>query len=365
MYKDILFLFSILLIVTAVTPKKAYAWGAHKALTYYSIKDIEWIKGYEDVKITPYTYTENNGENPQYTIPYKEGNIGDITDPLTILIVYSQEPDWELDKNVDSPLFRGIRYVGLDSSHWRHGYWIIWEGFIELGGAIERISYYTNMSILAFRNKDPYWGFRFLARSIHYLEDITQPQHTSPVSGQMIVKYLFDINYLILIASNHHFTLEGYQGYSLETGYPPFVSAITMADPIEVKDLRNFAREAALKSKKEAPRLWELQSRLYGEGIDKPEEFYWSPNLEINKELRSQYDCIIIRQLQDLSARVKGLVLYVSKILEGFPYSILQRDVGLPSKNLASSLITKGYTSYLSLSRRIVKHREISSRNLF
>ncbi|MGC9064848.1 MAG: hypothetical protein ACP5JL_09245, partial [bacterium] len=50
-------MFSILLIVTAVTPKKAYAWGAHKALTYYSIKDIEWIKGYEDVKITKLVLT--------------------------------------------------------------------------------------------------------------------------------------------------------------------------------------------------------------------------------------------------------------------------------------------------------------------
>jgi|GEM_PF-426446 hypothetical protein len=365
MHKDIFFLFSILLIVAITTPKKVWAWGAHKEITYYSIKDIEWINGYGEIKITPYTYTDNGGENPKYTIPYKEGNIGDVTDALTILTTYSEEPDWELDKNIDSLLFKGMRCIGLDSSHWRHGYWIIWEGFIELGGAIERILHYTEMSLLAFRNKDPYWGFRFLARSIHYLEDITQPQHTSPVISQVMMRYLFDINQLILVASNHHFALEGYQGYNLKIGYSPFVDAIILAEPVEVRNLGEFSRDAALKSKKEAPRLWELQSKLYGEKIDEPKDFYWFPGIEYNKELKAQYDELIIKQLSDLSSRVKGLVIYVGKILEGLPYTVLQGDIRFPSKNFVGSFITKGYTSHFSLSRRIINHRKISPRGFF
>jgi hypothetical protein len=364
MHRDLVYPTLIILTIIIALPKEAFAWGGHKELTYYTIREIEWIKEYKDIKITPYTYTDSDGENPNYIISYKEGNTGDTIDSLTILTTYCEEPDWDLDKNVDSLLFRGMRCIGLDSSHWRHGYWVICEGLIELGGAVDRIEHYTNMSILAFKKKDLYWGFRFLARAIHYLEDITQPQHTYPVPPKLILDYLFNTNKLIVVASNHHFALEGYQGYNILIGYPPFVNAITSAKPMEVEDLKNFSREAAIKSKGEAPKLWELQSKLYGERIDEPTEFQWFPNIETDEALKAQYDNIIIKQLSDLSSRVKGLVLYVGKIVESLPYPLSQRSLRSPSKAFIGSFIAKGYTSYLSLPRRIINHRKTSSRDV-
>jgi hypothetical protein len=361
MHRDIIFLVSILLILIVTIPKEAFAWGGHREVTYYVLKDIEWLKDFDKITITPYTYTMDE-DNPNYIVLYKEGNIGDTTDALTILTIYCEEPDWDLDKNVDSLIFRGMRCIGLDSSHWRHGYWVISEGFIELGGAVERIEYFFNMSILAFKNNDPYWGFRFLARSIHYLEDITQPQHTYPIPGRVILEYLFNINPLILVGMNHHFALEGYQGYNVRIGYPPFINAIINAQPIEIEDVRSFSREAALKSKREAPKVWELQSKLYGGKIDEPIEFQWYPNIETDETLKAQYDNIIIKQLSDLSSRVKGLVLYVGKVLESLSYPISQRGIRSPSEELTGSLITKSYTSYLSWPRRLINHRKISSR---
>lgn len=359
MHKEIIFFALLFLTVILTIPKSALAWGGHKEVTYYAVKDIEWIKNYTEIKITPFTYEDKDKRVIPYDIPYKEGNIGGTTDAITILSTYCEEPDWGLDKGINSDFFRILERIGLDSGSWRHGCWVMLDGLVKVGGAVERFLYNYNMSLQAFKNNDPYWGFRFLARCLHYLEDVTQPQHTYPVPFRVILENLFDTRKIVQIASNHHFTLERYQGYQCRIGNPSFVKVLTSAEPIVINGIEELINEAIMKSYKKAEIIWSLQSKIYGEDIDKPVEFNWYPGLETDEALVTQYNNIILEQMQDLSSRVKGLLLHISKIVESFSYPIYKRSSRRPIKQFISSFITKSYTSYFTRSRRIVDDREI------
>lgn len=361
MYRELIFFVLVFLAILMTLPKSVFAWGGHREVTYYCLKDIDWLKDFENIKITPFTYQDPDNRRVPYEIPYKEGSIGDTTSAIDILTTYCEEPDWGLDKDVDSLLFRLLGYIGLDSSGWRHGYWVM--GPIKLGGAPDRFVYFYNMSILAFKNNDPYWGFRFLARCLHYIEDITQPQHAYPVPYRVIAQNHFNPKNILPIATNHHFTLERYQAYLCRTGYPKFINAITSAKPKEVKDLKAFIVESAIKSSKKAEEIWDIQSKLYGPDIDKQEEFHWYLGLELDETLKTRYDDIIAEQLSDLASKVKGLVLHIREVIEGLSYPVYKGGSRSPVKQFVSLFTFKGYTSNLSRSRRIVDNREIPPRD--
>lgn len=359
MYREIIFFLLFLLTILFLMPRNVLAWGGHKEVTYYTIRDIEWINSYPEIKITPFTYQDPDKRRIPYSIPYMEGNIGDTTDAITILTTYCEEPDWGLDKYIDSKFFKILEKIGLDSSSWRHGCWVMFGGLLKLGGAVERFVYYYNMSIFAFKNNDPYWGFRFLARGLHYLEDVTQPQHTYPVPYRVILENLFDTKKIIQIASNHHFTLERYQGYQYRIGNPKFIMAVTLAEPIQVNDAKSLIEDAIMKSYKKAESIWSLQSKIYGPEIDRPTEFQWYIGLERDELLVTQYDNIILEQMSDLSSRVKGLLLHIGKIVEGLLYPVYERSPRGPVKQFISLLIAKSYTPHLSRSRRIINNGKI------
>lgn len=361
MFRELLFFTLVLLAIIMALPKVVFAWGGHREVTYYCLKDIEWLKDFDNIEITPFNYQDPDKRTAPYEIPYKEGNIGERTSALEVLTIYCEEPDWGLDKNIDSTLFKLLGYIGLDSSSWRHGYWIM--GPIKLGGAPEQFIRYYNMSVKAFKCGDLYWGFRFLARCLHYIEDITQPQHTYPVPYKVIVQNCFNPKKIIPIATNHHFTLERYQAYQCRVGNPKYVNALTSAKPVEPKDLKAFIVESAIKSSKRLEELWEIQSKLYGPDIDKEEEFKWYLGLEQDEALKTRYDDIIIEQLSDLASKVKGLVLHMGKVVEGLSYPVYDRSLRKPIKQFVSFLTVKGYTSYLSRSRRVIDNGEISPRD--
>lgn len=359
MYREVIFFTLLALTVILALPRSAFAWGGHREVTYYTVKDIAWINSYGKIKITPFIYEDQGKRKTPYSIPYKEGYIGDTTDALTILITYCEEPDWELDKGIDSSLFRVLEKIGLDSNSWRHGCWVMLGGLLKVGGATERFVYCYNMSLTAFKNNDPYWGFRFLARSIHYLEDVTQPQHTYPVPFRVILENLFNTEKIIQIVSNHHFTLERYQGYQYRTGNPAFTEVSISAEPVQVTDINALIEGAIMKSYKKAESIWTLQSKIYGKDIDKIAEFHWYPGLETDDALINQYNSIILEQMSDLSSRVKGLLLHTGKIVEGLSYPVYERSSRSPVKQFISSFITKSYSSHLSRSRRLIDNRKI------
>lgn len=100
-----------------------------------------------------------------------------------ILSVYSDEPDWNIDRDVsrlkDTGLTKGVN--GTGSQLLRH-FWFDPEMYynegIETPYHAQRL---LEVSLAAFASGHEYWGFRFLGHAIHYLQDLTQPFHVEPV----------------------------------------------------------------------------------------------------------------------------------------------------------------------------------------
>jgi hypothetical protein len=123
-------------------------------------------------------------------VPTSEGETVEV---LEVIATFSDEPDWGMDQDLfeideyrygpcpfgastgnssqapfhmaflhESPLLLAL-LPGLRTS------------FME-----DRIRTFFDLSELAFRVGIDYWGWRFIAWAMHYLQDLTQPYHASP-----------------------------------------------------------------------------------------------------------------------------------------------------------------------------------------
>lgn len=162
---------------------------------------------------------------------------------LDILSTYSDEPDWGMDQE----LFSNDQYpdlwkpeyammggtTGLSSQAFRHMYWreLYWKHPIQslklpleksnesMGEAPDRAALFVQLAHFAFQHKLDYWGWRFTALSLHYIEDLSQPYHTSQVPSKLLINMVlaqcvteFNCNNFILrmthIISYYHFAFE-------------------------------------------------------------------------------------------------------------------------------------------------------------
>jgi hypothetical protein len=93
-----------------------------------------------------------------------------------------------------------------------------------------RISLFRELSVFAFNNKQPYWGWRFLGWSMHYAGDASMPYHSKPLPGlslwQMIwigIKSLLGFHQsthdAVQLVSNKHILLEEYQAQEICMAY--------------------------------------------------------------------------------------------------------------------------------------------------
>lgn len=99
-------------------------------------------------------------------------------------------------------------------------------GFLKRTYPLLRIHQYLGLSELAFRSGHPYWGWRFAGLAVHYVQDLTQPYHSSLAPGFATAR-LLGINLLAMLGmpgpkadlvtllSNRHFVIENYEGQLL------------------------------------------------------------------------------------------------------------------------------------------------------
>lgn len=148
--------------------------------------EIQWASGISRLSLTAAT------EDPAQ-------NLHEWTTPFEVLSVYSDEPDWLMDDDV--PRLKGIGLSkdteGTATRVLRH-FWYKGEkhfgvDFGEGQETDERVQLFYELSLIAFEYDQPYWGYRFLANALHYLQDLAQPFH---VKGVMSTKML-DVNALI------------------------------------------------------------------------------------------------------------------------------------------------------------------------
>jgi hypothetical protein len=239
---------------------------AHDVLTHLCGRDV----GVSDkpIRITPYTYGDmdtalyNNtiplemregkrptvsSEEPEYDendyyapfVRYDEPRDG-MVPAIQVLSLYSAEPDWGMDSGLRLSPLQSLMGGSQGYRHLRYSLC-----FLRAGVAHKRVFYFHRLSSTAFERRDVYWGVRFAARAIHYIEDMLTPFHTKPFPENFLIKKVLNPKGLFFITYNYHMNFERFTGYHLWHGRKDFIDPIQGARvyPIRILEsdlLRNW-----------------------------------------------------------------------------------------------------------------------------
>ena len=162
--------------------------------------------------------------NPSVDLPLVAGETQGGTLALgTILACYSDEPDWGFDSKIfqfypelwkDDYSALGGRKLESTSTVVRHFYLV--DGFFKLafppysskplGEAPRRAQLFYEQAVIAFGSGHPYWGARFLAWSIHYVQDLAVPVHTVQIPSLSMLR--LNRTLMIRLMAYYHYAFE-------------------------------------------------------------------------------------------------------------------------------------------------------------
>ncbi len=251
--------------------------------------------------------TDYDGGYPRYGIPVR----GAVS-AREVLSLYSSEPDWGMDDGLRiSPLQR----LTGGSQGYRHMRWGLFA--FRVGKAHERALYYTRMAEKVFAGGELYWGLRFSARALHYIQDILSPFHTKPFPECFLAAGLWKPKELYFITYNYHLNFERLVGYYLWHGEKSFIRCMEESNPVRITNLKNQLLKNVRIVRRLAPHLFRECRMLWGESmstelckisVDQIRETDLSPGM-------SGYIC---RWLAVMSGFVRGYIeAYVSSRLSG------------------------------------------------
>ncbi|MBO8126263.1 MAG: hypothetical protein H0Z38_03395 [Firmicutes bacterium] len=299
-----------LLLVVLLAPT-VLAWDGHDVITYEALKDLKALTAYDSIEITPYSYGEydQSSYNPDFMIEYKLGGFGERVSALEILATYASEPDWDLDTDLELDPKQAL--TG-GSQGWRHQRYTLWGGLISLGEAPQRAQHFYDLALIAYEKGDLYWAFRFLARSIHYLQDLGQPLHALPLPvSDFIFRHRFNIKAADAVATNVHYSIEEYYDYHLRKGSPSLLRALTGPEVAQINDIVNYAEGENMKARKQAVRMYRLILAIWpelntAEDVRIPESDYdcTEPQEELNELWK-----LVQSRLEATAASTRGLVI--------------------------------------------------------
>ncbi len=172
---------------------------------------------------------------------------GEMVDPVDILVTAVDEPDYDLDLYLfeDSGLdytkiygfgqqpFGNPKYEYSSQAPFHMGFYheptIIFTlaGFLRKTYPEYRIHQFTKLSEFAFQTGHKYWGYRFAGWALHYIQDLTQPYHSSVLprvsaTKQIGVQVISMVgisspkNNMIEHVSNRHTLIEEYQYFLIK-----------------------------------------------------------------------------------------------------------------------------------------------------
>lgn len=246
----------LLSIVFFIFPLESFAWKRHDLMTSFIVKDVSWLN--LSLTVTPFKpfltkafskdFTEADFFNQYQLNPKTVIGFEDIkkfnkvpyarpsqkTLAREILSNYVDEPDWGMDQDLnlspDQKYMGG--YTGPTSQGFRHIYfkkWSIkapWRTFHvptrEMGEALKRAQLFYDLAEQAWQVGEPYWSFRFLAWSLHYVQDLGQPFHSSQIltpkflSWDDIFNFKKFVSRTTQIIANYHSLYEDYAVYQLK-----------------------------------------------------------------------------------------------------------------------------------------------------
>jgi hypothetical protein len=268
-----LFLFLVFLMLLPT----ATAWARHDQMTAEVVRDLGWLDRFRNLTVTEYVYDDptinqiriryHNDEPSELGVdefyyhalyePVLFFTGAELTEQISaeqVLIDFSNEPDWEMDQELQLSWLQGFHG---ESQGYRHIYYPSWTyhapmGFYPQGETPDRAEHFYDMARMAFDRGDTYWGFRYLARAMHYVQDMSQPYHSRQFYWRFI--NLRDPYYgTVQVIKNYHFAYESYQAnrFRLEQeGMLPnlLVSAVRYSLPVETDSPEDLVKYIARRS---------------------------------------------------------------------------------------------------------------------
>lgn len=289
------------------------AWNSHGYTLSYCLENLSWLSQYNQITITEYSYSDVDTEpyNPNFKIQYIDGDIGSKTTAIKILTTYADEPDWDMDTNLTLSKFQML--TG-GSQGFRHQYYQLF--FIRLGVGPKRAQYWYNLAKIAYQRGDLYWTFRFLARSVHHIEDLTCPYHGIPAPVGVIFKNIFKITKFINIATNHHYNMEEYQGLQIELKNNTWIDTLKNAQPLSLREIPSIewlGKYAAKQSKDYVRKLWPKEEEYFGKDLSSGDLWLFDKmktGIAQSGTLQKEYDDIILIPLEKFSSFSQTLINY-------------------------------------------------------
>jgi hypothetical protein len=270
------------------------AWARHDQMTSEVVRDLGWLDRFDEVTVTEYLYDDPSiyqtkiryyndkqmqlGPSDFYfhalyepILFYKGAKVGSKISAKQLLEDFSNEPDWEMDQNLQ---LSWMQAFSGESQGYRHMYYPtlsihIPMGLWAQGKTPERAAHFYELAKIAFANKDTYWGFRFLARALHYEQDMAQPYHTRQLYWRFISAE--DPYYgTIQTIKNYHFTYESYIANLLRLEQQDvmpsrLISALRYSLPVQTEGPAELAKYIALRSFWRSSGTMELSMDFFGD----------------------------------------------------------------------------------------------------
>jgi len=286
------------------------------------------------IKITSFSYFDGTPSNPSRDVEFREGGKPTVTseDPnldeneyyplntcysrpkggkvswVEVLSLYSAEPDWGMDDELKLSPIQGLMGGSQGYRHMRYSLFCF-----KVGVPHRRAIHFHGLARVAFDRGDTYWGVRFSARAIHYIQDILSPFHTKPFPEWYIFRKLFSPGELYYITYNYHLNFERLIGYHLWHGEPGIVRCIEGApvhslDGLEDKALlENEILKASRKARQLLYPVFRECARLWAGSMEKG--YYKIKREEIEKlELPRRLQELTCRWLGGAASFIKGYI---------------------------------------------------------
>ena len=217
----------LLFLIFLSQPVTAWNSGDHRAIAYFGLQEVSTSWGLaKSVEVHPlkslltklpmgvdsWRFSDWLRINPSINLEHLDPeaeNKKSLT-PLEILTLYSTDPDDGRDQDLFSRDEKGNPLAlypdqkwfgaldGANSQAFRHlekppfsiktPFSTFGFPFRAVGEATRRAEIWFELSLLAFDLQEDYWGWRFLANSFHYLQDLHQPFHAGQVTPSLLCR---------------------------------------------------------------------------------------------------------------------------------------------------------------------------------
>jgi len=312
MKKFLLFAFALLLLATS-----SLSWSGHAAYTYYLIQELP-VKE-KLVSITEYSYKEDREYNLEYLILEDVAGMRKFVDvpygidvppdppPVNnqlpvwqILSIYAPEPDFEMDEGLKLHPLQGL--IG-NSQGVRHMRYKI--GILKAFEADKSFLYFADLSKQAFENGDEYWGYRFLARTLHYIEDLSQPYHNSPGTFFEMIGAAFSKNKANKL-NNAHYLMDDYLIYLLFYSDAAAKEVILGAKPIFFDSYEDYVKEVMNYTLDKFPIIHKEIKNAFGDKLESPVSLVDIENADKDGKLVK------------IKSETLSILSYSSSVIKGF-----------------------------------------------